>query len=260
MSRILKTEAIPLRISPFSRTSHVVTWMTAGYGRLATTIKGAVRPKSTYLGQYDLYTSCELLFYERERGELHYIKECSALHHRTALRHDWRGAVIASYISDILLRLGPARSTDPCLFSYLSEVLNVLERDGGHSAHLVYAETKLLRRLGLTPRVDCCVVCETGILDTTASGGFSCSHGGILCHTCAREYHMEAVASSPETAQTLQRWCGGSPQWPGPFQSPAVEREMIRIMGLFLRYHLDLQLLSRDIAIRTLTSLAPQRA
>ena len=48
-----KSEAICLDIRPWSRTSHVVEWLTP-HGKIRTLVKGAVRPKSAFLGQYDL--------------------------------------------------------------------------------------------------------------------------------------------------------------------------------------------------------------
>ena len=72
-----KTEAICLRISPWSTTSHIVTWLTP-VGVVATSVKGAVRPKSAFLGQYDLFYTCELIYYARTKGELHAIREASA--------------------------------------------------------------------------------------------------------------------------------------------------------------------------------------
>ena len=49
----IKTEAICLDIRPWSRTSHVVSWLTP-MGKVSTVVKGAVRAKSQFLGQYDL--------------------------------------------------------------------------------------------------------------------------------------------------------------------------------------------------------------
>ena len=40
-----KTEAVCLDIRPWSRTSHIVRWMTPD-GPVTTVVKGAVRPKS----------------------------------------------------------------------------------------------------------------------------------------------------------------------------------------------------------------------
>ena len=63
-----KTEAICLDIRPWSRTSHVVRWMTPD-GPVTTVVKGAVRPKSAFLGQYDLNYTCEIVYYSRAKGE-----------------------------------------------------------------------------------------------------------------------------------------------------------------------------------------------
>jgi len=62
---ILKSPAIVLRFNPFANTSRVVVWLTRDHGKLATLVKGAQRPKSPFLGQFDLFYTCELLFYAR---------------------------------------------------------------------------------------------------------------------------------------------------------------------------------------------------
>ena len=68
---ILKDTAIVLRVAPVSNTSRMVQWFTPAYGKITTLIKGAQRPKSAFLGQFDLFYSCELLFYARERNHIH---------------------------------------------------------------------------------------------------------------------------------------------------------------------------------------------
>ena len=96
-SRILKTDALALRVSPFSRTSHVVRWLTASHGTIATLVKGACRPKSRFLGQYDTACTSELLFYERAGNGLHIAKECCLLEPRLARKRRQGGfrAVLA---------------------------------------------------------------------------------------------------------------------------------------------------------------------
>ena len=39
---IIKTEGIVLAIRPWSRTSHIVTWLTPDHGCVTTLVKGAV--------------------------------------------------------------------------------------------------------------------------------------------------------------------------------------------------------------------------
>ena len=93
---ILKTTALALRFYPFSNTSRIVAWLTPDQGRIATMVKGSQRPRSLFLGQYDLFYTCELLYHRRERGGLHIARECSPLKWREGLRRDWRAAAAAS--------------------------------------------------------------------------------------------------------------------------------------------------------------------
>ena len=105
----VKTEATCLRISPWSRTSHVVSWLTPS-GRIATLVKGAVRPKSAFLGQYDLNYTCEIVYYARARGDAHALRECFPLERRDDLRGDYAALAVASYfraLADDLAPQGP---------------------------------------------------------------------------------------------------------------------------------------------------------
>ena len=86
----LKTTGIVLDIRPWSRTSHVVTWLTPDRGPVVTLVKGAVRPKSAFLGQYDFFYTCELVYYIRAKGELHAIREAAPLNPREHLRGSFR--------------------------------------------------------------------------------------------------------------------------------------------------------------------------
>ena len=86
---IIKTQGIVLTVHPWSRTSHVVTWLTPDHGPVTTLVKGAVRPKSAFLGQYDLFYTCDILYYARataddpenvQRYAAEFAEMCLALH------------------------------------------------------------------------------------------------------------------------------------------------------------------------------------
>ena len=102
-----KAEAICLDIRPWSQTSHVVTWLTRG-GRVSTLVKGAVRPKSAFLGQYDLNYTCEIVFYSRSRADLHALRECSPLEIREGMRGDYRAIAVAGYFRSLVHDFAPA--------------------------------------------------------------------------------------------------------------------------------------------------------
>ena len=90
MNAILKTTAIALRIAPYSNTSRIVVWLTEEGERLATIIKGALRPKSLFIGEYDLFNTSEVLYYQRREDGLRIVRECSLLQDRPRFRTDWR--------------------------------------------------------------------------------------------------------------------------------------------------------------------------
>ena len=103
---LAKTEAICLAIRPWSKTSHVVTWLTPA-GKVSTLVKGAERPKSFFLGQYDLNYTCEIVYYMRAKSELHALRECSVLESRDRLRGDYRALALAEYMRYVAGELSP---------------------------------------------------------------------------------------------------------------------------------------------------------
>ena len=100
------TDAICLRITPWSRTSHIVTWLTPS-GKVTTVVKGAVRPKSAFLGQYDLNYTCEIVHYLRGTGDLRPLREATPLKRRDTLRDDYRRLALAGRFREIAEELVP---------------------------------------------------------------------------------------------------------------------------------------------------------
>ena len=102
----INTKAICLDIRPWSRTSHVVSWLTP-MGKVATVVKGAVRAKSQFLGQYDLNYTCDILYYARAKGELHALREAVPVEMREELRDDYRKLALAGYMRRLVAELAP---------------------------------------------------------------------------------------------------------------------------------------------------------
>jgi len=121
----IKTRAVCLAIRPWSRTSHVTAWLTPA-GCVTTVVKGAVRPKSAFLGQYDLNYSCEILYYARAKGELHALRECTPLERRDALRDDFRALALADWFRRLALDLAPTGPDAAAWFELLEKSLDGL--------------------------------------------------------------------------------------------------------------------------------------
>jgi len=258
-----KTEALVLRVAPFSRTSHVVTWLTRDHGSLSTVIKGAQRPRSTFLGQYDLFYTCELVFYTRERDGLHIARECAPLDPRAALRRDWRAAACASYACALVGRVVPRGGHISGLYSLLSSGLDALTHGRPRQAFIFWFEIQILSLLGVAPSLTVCPGCGAGLAGPAqGETAFSCVRGGLLCPSCAgrrRSGRSGANASGAAHEAPLSRGALTLLRQWQRFASPDValrsrcsKQQMLElsgILGMFLSYHLELLPPGRRIAL-----------
>ncbi len=249
---ILKTNAIVLRVLPFSRTSHIVTWLTEDYGKISTMIKGACRPKSQFLGQYDLYYTCEMLFYSHERNGLHIAKECTPLETRTAFRSNWRAASCASYISELLTKLIPPGHTQPELYKLTETVFDFLTGNEIKPQILFWFEIRLLSISGFEPRLFACAKCGAP-LPEPAGLSFSTAHGGIMCANCSAQTTTTRIP--PDTLAILKTWQNAQ-SLRSVCNTKCTINQLLdfrRILGRFLECHLDIMPQSRNIALEMLT-------
>ena len=246
---ISKTQAIVLRVFPFSETSEVVSWLTPDHGTVSTLVKGAHRPKSPFLGQYDLFYTCELLFYTRERGGLHVIRECTPLNPRLPLRADWRAAASASYVCDAVRRIVHGGTPAPGFYTLVERTLEALCTVGSGATLLFWFELQLVRELGLAPRLRACAACGKAPAGT-ANWAFSSDKGGILCGAC-RSGGRHVTPLSPATVALLR----GCQDLAAPETALRIKAHMNqllvlrRILGVFLLFHLEGLPPSRKIAM-----------
>ena len=204
-----------LAIRPWSRTSHVVAWLTPDHGVVSTLVKGAVRPKSAFLGQYDLFYACELLYYARAAGDLHALREVTPRNLRERLRGRWRETALAAYAADLVRELAPPDGEAADWYAFLDRFLDTVD---GSPAALVRLETELLRLAGLAP--------DFSEVDPAADWSpFSVDRGraGAGART---------VRLSPRTVAALRR-----PDAPTTKEDALADA--VRFLGVFLAFHLD---------------------
>ena len=234
---IVKTQGIVLAVHPWSRTSHVVTWLTPDHGPVTTLVKGAVRAKSAFLGQYDLFYTCDLLYYARATADLHALRETTPRVLRENLRGHWRETALAGYAADLVRDLAPANGESATWFAFLDSLLSRLEirgesqlvaTDPGSSGgtrscasalqELVRIEMEILKLAGWSP--------DFSGMDPRADWTpFAIDRG--RCGEGSR-----TVRLSPRTVAVLTR-----PDAPG--HAPETVEDAVRFLGVFLSYHLD---------------------
>jgi DNA repair protein RecO (recombination protein O) len=262
ISSIAKTEAITLRVSPFSNTSHVVTWLTPDYGKIATVIKGACRPKSLASGQYDIGFLCELLFYQRDHNGLHAFRECTSLDSRPDCRASWHLTTAMGYLCHLATIATPDGGHAPDLYQLLESSIGTLSRDMAPSSIfllLSWFELQLLTILGIPPQLDRCVTCRKPVT-AGRPGVFSTRHGGIICHGCSRnaDVPQSADAISGDVAAILRRLQSNDDfaalrtlRCTGPQQL-----RLKRLLGDFLLYYIDLAPECRAVPYQMLNAAA----
>ena len=216
----VKTEGIVLDIRPWSRTSHVVTWLTPDKGPVSTLVKGAVRPKSAFLGQYDLFYTCELIYYARASGEIHAIRETAATNMREHLRGDFRATAFASYAAFLAKEHCPHNGEAAEWFAFLGRQLDSLAAKRPSETALIALETEFLSLAGLSPDF-------TGAVagDETVPFAIDLGHSGVG----AKTVHLPSGAAR----LVASRGHGG-----GISQEDV--SATVRFLGLFLRYHLEM--------------------
>ncbi len=215
---IVSCHAIALKIMPFSETSRVVIWFTKEHGRIPTLIKGSQRNKSFFIGQYDLFYTCELLYYERTHHGLHIVKELYPQKTRSLLRKNWRATACVSYLASLANRVLPYYAPHPQLFTLLDEAIDFFASDVSlkYESILCWVELKILKELGLKPRLDLCAICGKTLTLLYASKGeqtmyaknipFSYKDGGVLCMECLSRSDGEKLFLTPDTFALLSNW------------------------------------------------------
>lgn len=250
---LIRDEGIVLRMVPWSNTSRYVAWLCRDQGKVLTLIRGAQRPKSFFLGQADLFYTCDLVYYAREHRSLHTARECQPVRTRTTLRRDWRACAAASYCADVVYRALPFDSPAPGAFTLLAGTLDALASGEPPLSLLQWFDLSFLKILGLQPRLDTCLSCGRSGAGT-ALRHLAIPRGGLMCDACAERESGEHVRIAPEIVRRLGE-LQGFPRPAGiPSVSRAEETQVQGILGRFLSYHLNLPLPSRQRAFEACTA------
>lgn len=241
---ILETEAVVLRVFPFSRTSNMVAWLTREGRRLVTSVKGAQRPDSPFLGQYDLFYRCALLYYARSRDGVHVARECEALARRDALRSNWRAERCASWFAALADLVADADAPAPGLYRLLDETLDALASCDGPPPPALFAryEARLLREAGLAPNFG------SGPERGGVALRFDLAEGRSIGPDERSALAVRLPPGLPALFESLLP--GGAP---AAATASATSASLLRFLGLFIRFHLpDAPVAGRALAVESL--------
>ena len=231
---IRKTLAIPLADHPWSGTSRIVRWLTPEHGKIATLLRGAMRPKSPFIGEYETFGTSELLFFEKPGRTVPIAKECALLRPRPAFRHDWRAMLSARRLVRLFDRAVPDDAPHPEYFDALETLLDLAAEYGASPAFAFWAELHLCDRFGYAPVLGRCVRCGA----TEPLAFFAPAEGGTICRTCAGSMPSPPLPLPPDVLAMLRAW--QPPSHPRAIAlvrlSDAQARRLDELLSLFLSH------------------------
>ncbi len=246
-----KITGIVLRVTPYSRTSHIITWLTEERGQIVTMAKGACRPKSAFLGQYDRLYTCELVYYAREGRAIHVARECAPINCRSGFREDWRAALCALQVTDLVYRTTAPAAPAARIYRLTETTLDFLCENEARPSVPLWFELQLLSALGLAPQFDSCVKCGAEA-DGAVSLPFSAVEGGVYCSSCRGGARAGWTLISPPVLALLRSWQAS--ELPRLAHSTRCSRDQLlasrQVLGVLLSYHLGEATEMREEAYR----------
>jgi len=218
---IRKTIGFILRAIKFRESDLIITVLTRDYGKISLIAKGARRTESKFGAALDLLTLSELVFYDAENLKL--LKEASILEDYRALKGDYDRLTLALQTAHLLNQLIEEHHPDRAVFEFLQDFLSELGFLKDLDVAAVAVKLKLMRALGIAPRMSSCVRCaQTPPRRGEGSSPFPFREGG-------RGVRSDEIWFSPQSGGFV---CGACHQAGDTRLSPRLAQNLKMILGL----------------------------
>ena len=179
-----QSDAIILRIYPWSETSCIANIYSREFGKLSVLAKGARRPKSPFEAALDLLSICRVVFISKSTDALDILTEAKLLKRYRAGSQDLLRLYSGYYVAELLDRFTEKGEKQPEVFDLARETLAAFDdRNLELRALVLRFELQLLRILGHLPSWRQCSQCGQEVLEDR-SMVFGALAGGILCSGC----------------------------------------------------------------------------
>jgi len=238
---LVTTPAVVLQTYRYSETSKVVRLATRDLGVQSAIAKGALRPKSRFGAGLEFLSEGEAQLYFRESRELHTLGAFDLLNLRRGLALDVARFLGAAALAEIMIKVAPPAPLPAAydtLLAGLDRLLEVPAVDVEGAA--LRGLWVLMAELGFAPSLQACVRDDEPI-DPTDGGpvAFSPGEGGVLCPRCA----VNPATRLPR--QDYRDLVGlNDPRAPLPGLDTAHAAAHRRLLGRFIRYHVEAQSLA----------------
>ncbi len=199
--KLYRTEAIVLRRLDYGEADRIVTFCTAGYGKVRGIAKGARRSRKRFANALEPFCLSQLQFTRRGPDSLAMIDSSEVISHFPGIRADLEKSLRASYLIDLTDQFLPEEKKNESVFGLLRAFLRQLEEHPLAEPLLRFFEIRLLKLAGYDPALDRCLLCDTPVGKETTYR-FIADSGGLTCLAC-RPDAADGIPLSLGTIRTL---------------------------------------------------------
>jgi DNA repair protein RecO (recombination protein O) len=213
MRRIVRSEAICLRVRDYHESSKLVTFFTLEHGKVNCLAKGARRLRSKFGAALDLFAQSRIIYYSRETRTLLTLSDAELVHSfnfsRLPTPDSLSRFLAAEQMSEFTLRVIQPHDPSQQLYRLLLNYLSTLESIPPPSSLLTPPYPALVCSfllkaasfLGFRPELRCCLTCRWPI-ESSHPAYFEPGRGGVICPRCAGD-NPKGARLDPADLQTL---------------------------------------------------------
>jgi DNA repair protein RecO (recombination protein O) len=231
--RIVRSEAICLRVQDYHESSKLVTFFTLERGKVSCLAKGARRLRSKFGAALDLFAQSRIIYYSHETRTLLTLSDAELVHSFSSLALRPERFLAAEQMAEFALRVIQPNDPNPQLFRLLFNYLSTLESlqhpvcslQSSGSANLqseicnlqspspqplapnpypALVCSFLLKAasfLGFRPELRRCLICRRPV-ESQRPAYFDPGRGGIVCPRCAGD-NPRGTRLDPASLDTL---------------------------------------------------------
>ncbi len=144
-----KSRAILIRRYRFSETSLICVWITDRHGKVKTSARGALQPKSPFRGKLDLFFDNDIAFDPPRTGDLNSLREAVIRHPFDGLGTQYANLSTAAYFGDLTDLATESGAPADDIFDLLERAVTYLRRTPSNLRAIAHFETSLCRVIGI---------------------------------------------------------------------------------------------------------------
>jgi DNA repair protein RecO (recombination protein O) len=191
--RIVRSEAICLRVQDYHESSKLVTFFTLERGKVSCLAKGARRLRSKFGAALDLFAQSRIVYYLRDTRTLLTLSDAELVHSFSGLALRPERFLAAEQMAEFALRVIQPQDPSPQLYRLLLNYLSTIESVSPAPRLLTLDPfpalvcsflLKAASFLGFRPELRRCLICRRPI-EGPRPAYFEQGRGGIVCPRCA---------------------------------------------------------------------------